>query len=391
MSKTNIGIGVIGCGTISEIYLTNMTKNFSNIKVVACADLFLEKAKEAKDKYEIPKACTVEELLADPEVDIVVNLTIPGAHYEVNMAALNAGKHIYCEKPLALSLKEAEEITDLADKKGLRVGCAPDTFLGGGIQTCRKLLDEGVIGKPVGFTANLVSPGPENFHPAAHFYYKKGAGPMMDMGPYYLTALVYLLGSIKEVGCFARAGREQREVNDDLVDVEVFTHYAGIMNMNNGAVGNINMSFDVWRSNLPGIEIYGTEGTLFVPDPNMFVGPVKAFLKKDIIGQIKAADSFMGKIIAMVGPDSVKHLKEVELEFPAEKNMRGFGVSDMAQAIIDSRAHRVNGNMAKHIVEAMTAFEICEKTDSLYKMTTSCDRPQQMPVGLKLWEADQVK
>jgi predicted dehydrogenase len=345
----------------------------------------VEKAKEAQIKYNLPKACSVEELLRDPDVDIVVNLTIPAAHYEVNMSALRAGKHVYCEKPLALSLSEAKEITDLAEAKSLRVGCAPDTFLGGGIQTCRKLLDEGIIGKPVGFTANLVSPGPENFHPAAHFYYKKGAGPMMDMGPYYLTALVYLLGSIKEVGCFARAGRAQREVNDDLVDVEVFTHYAGIMNMTNGAVGNINMSFDVWRSNLPGIEIYGTEGTLFVPDPNMFEGPVKVFLKKDIIPQIKAGKSFMEKIIAMVGPDSAKHLKVVPLEFPAEKNMRGFGVSDMAQAIMDSRPHRVNGDIAKHVVEAMTAFETCERTDALYQMTTSCDRPMPLPEGLELW------
>ena len=195
MSKQT-GIGIIGCGTISDVYLTNITQHYKNVKVIACADMFLEKAQQTKEKYGLPKACSVDELLADKEVEIAVNLTIPTAHYEINMKALHAGKHVYCEKPLALSLKEADEIVKTAAEKGLMAVSAPDTFLGAGAQTCRRLIDEGAIGTPVGFTANMVCPGHELWHPAPAFYYKKGGGPMMDMGPYYMTTLVSIVGPI---------------------------------------------------------------------------------------------------------------------------------------------------------------------------------------------------
>lgn len=383
-------VGVIGCGTISDTYLNNMTGNhhLPHIEVVACADLYPEKAKASQEKFGIKKACGVDELLSDPEVDIVVNLTIPASHYDINIRALRAGKHVYCEKPLAMNLDETNEIMGLAEEKGLRVGCAPDTILGDGIQACRRAIDEGMIGELVGFTANMCSPGPDYWHPAAGFYYKKGAGPMMDMGPYYLSALVFLMGPVKEVGCFARKGRATRMINGEHVDVEVFTHYAGTARFEAGVMGNINMSFDVWRTDLPLIEIYGTEGTLFVPDPNMFSGGAKVFLKKDIIGNVEAAQTFLDKIMAIRGPESQKAVKELPLEHYVEPgcNMRGLGVSDMARGIMDNRPHRANGDVARHVVEALNAFDQCAESETVYRMTTSCERPQPVPMNLSMWE-----
>lgn len=275
MVKGKAKIGIIGCGTISETYLKNLMVKFDNLQVVACADIVEEKAKQTSEKFNIPKFCNVEQLLADSEVDIVVNLTIPAVHHKVNMQALTAGKHVYCEKPLALSLEDANEAVAFAAEKGLILASAPDTFLGAGVQTCRKLIDDGAIGKPVGFTANMTSPGVDLWHPAPDFYYKKGGGPMWDMGPYYLTALISLLGPIKQISCLATVARQERKMFDGhMVEVEVPTHYAGIAEFCSGVVGNVNMSFDVWHSRLPLIEIFGTGGSIEVPDPNMFNGSV---------------------------------------------------------------------------------------------------------------------
>ncbi len=393
MNKRTIGIGIVGCGTISQTYLDNLTCHFDNLEVIACADMFIEKAIESQKKYGLQKACSVEELLADPAIEIVLNLTIPAAHYEINMKALQAGKHIYCEKPFATSLEDADEILKLADQKGLLVGSAPDTFLGAGIQTCRKLLDDGVIGRPIGFTANLVGHGHELWHPAPAFYYKKGAGPMLDMGPYYLTALVTLLGPISKIACFARTSEPQREIKDEMVDVEVKTNYTGIVDLSSGVIGNVNMSFDIWKSNLPGIEIYGTEGSIFVPDPNMFGGPVKVFRSAGLVQRVKTqCHTPFEKIMALHGPSTDEFLTTEELLYPAEdterSNMRGLGLSDMAQAIIDGRPNRANGELARHVVEALLAFDASENKGSIYQMTTCCERPKPFPTGLDLWQVD---
>lgn len=385
-----IGIGIIGCGTISDVYLTNFTQHYENVAVVACADLFLEKAQQTKEKYGIPKACTVEELLLDKEVEIVVNLTVPVAHYEINMKALNAGKHVYCEKPLALNLKEADEIVKTAAEKGLMAVSAPDTFLGAGAQTCRRLIDEGAIGKPAGFTANMVCPGHELWHPAPAFYYKKGGGPMFDMGPYYLTTLVSLLGPIKNISCFAIQGRPVRIVNGQPQQSEVPTHYSAIMEFANGAAGTVTMSFEVWDSALPLLEIFGTEGSLSVPDPNMFCGDITLCSGKkmqEMVGQV--TQPHPAKIIAMVTRKG-ECIQKIEPLFPADPdahcNMRGMGVSDMAQALIDGRSSRLSADMSRHVAEALAAFEIASETGKVYHMTTSCERPEPMVSDAKLWE-----
>lgn len=389
--KKTIGIGIVGCGTISDVYLTNITQHYKNLKVVACADMFLEKAEQTKEKYHLPKACTVEELLADEEVKIVVNLTIPMAHYEINKKALLAGKHVYCEKPLALDLKQANEIAELAAQKELMAVSAPDTFLGAGAQTCRKLIDDGVIGTPISFTANMTCPGHELWHPAPAFYYKQGGGPMLDMGPYYITTLVSLLGPIKKISCFAVKGRPVRTVNGQPQQTEVPTHYSGIMEFVNGAVGTVTMSFDVWDSSLPLLEIFGTDGSISVPDPNMFCGEITAFHGKKLTNIVEqVSDPHPAKLMTMV--TRKQECKEVVVPlFPADPdprcNMRGLGVSDMAQALIDGRCSRLNVQMSRHVVEALTAFEIASETGNVYEMTTTCERPQPMCEDAQLWEA----
>lgn len=390
MGRT-IGIGIVGCGTISDVYLENITKHYQNLRIVACADLFMEKAQQTKEKYHLPKACTVDELLADVEVEIVVNLTIPLAHYEINMKALNAGKHVYCEKPLALSLDEADEIVRTAAAKGLMAVSAPDTYLGAGAQTCRKLIDEGVIGTPIGFTANMVCAGHELWHPAPAFYYRRGAGPMLDMGPYYITTLVFLLGPIRKISCFAVKGRPVRNILGEPQESEVPTHYTGIMEFANGAVGTVTMSFDVWDSGLPMLEVFGTEGALSVPDPNMFCGDISLFRGKNLTEMLdQVTEPHPAKIMTMIARKEECREKVAPL-FPAapepDCNMRGLGVSDMAQALIDGRESRLNAELCRHVVEALTAFEISSDTGRTYEMKTTCGRPQPMAQDAELWEA----
>lgn len=390
MDAKKIAIGIIGCGTISETYLKNLTEHFNNLEVVACADLFPKKAEQIKEQFNLPEACTVDELLADPQIKIVANLTIPAAHYEVNMQILQAGKNVYCEKPLALSLAEANKLTEYAAQKNLIIGSAPDTFLGAGLQTCRKLIDDGEIGIPLGFTANLVSPGHELWHPAPKFYYKAGGGPMLDMGPYYLTALVTLLGPIKQLSCFAKTSLKKRPIQGEIVEVEVPTHYAGIIQMENGIIGNVNMSFDVWDSDLPLLEIYGTKGVLRVPDPNMFGGTVSIFSGEKMTEVVSAVEGPHFNRIMKMHTCKDECLKEIDLLFPKEdtdrSNMRGLGIADMAQALIDNRPSRIAPDVSKHVVEALTAFDLAAQNNEMYKMKTTCLRPVPMPLGLKLWE-----
>lgn len=390
MGNKKLGIGIIGCGTISDIYLTNLTKNFDNVEVLACADMFLEKAEKAKETYGVKKACTVDELIQDDNIALVVNLTIPAAHFEINKRALEAGKHVYCEKPFTLSLKDAEEMAKLAKEKGLLIGSAPDTFLGAGLQTCRKLLDDGVIGTAVGFTANLVSPGHELWHPAPLFYYQTGGGPMLDMGPYYLTALTALLGPIKQLSCFAKTSQKKRPVQGKMIDVEVLTHYTGLIEFACGVIGNVNMSFDVWDSDLPLIEIYGTKGVMRVPDPNMFGGPVTVFDGEKMAEVVSRVEGDSINRLMKLHNCSEECLKEVDLLYPAEdiprSNMRGFGVAEMAQAILDQRPCRLSGEFSAHVIEALTGFEIAAKEQRVYQMKTTCKTPEPLAQGMKLWE-----
>src|SRR6266498_2532672 len=249
MTQTT-NVGIVGCGNISGIYL-EAGKKWDILNIVACADIDLARAQAQAAKYGIPKAIGVAELLADPSIAIVINLTVPQAHAEVALAALAAGKSVYNEKPLALDREQAKQVLDLAREKGLRVGCAPDTFLGGGLQTCRKLIDDGVIGEPIGASAFMMSHGPESWHPNPGFYYQPGAGPMFDMGPYYLTAIISLLGPVRRVSGSARVSMLERTItseplNGTKVLVNTPTHVTGVLEFASGAVGTVITSFDVW-------------------------------------------------------------------------------------------------------------------------------------------------
>jgi predicted dehydrogenase len=272
-------VGIVGCGNISGIYF-QAGKTFEILDVVACADLDVARAQAKAQEHGIIHAYTVDELLADPEIEIVINLTTPGGHFDICRRALEAGKHVHTEKPLSLTREEGKTLLDLAASKDLRVGSAPDTFLGAGLQTCRQVLDEGRIGEPLGATAFMLSHGPEAWHPDPEFFYKAGGGPMFDMGPYYLTALTALLGPMTRLTSSARVSFPERTVGSGAkqgqkIAVDIPTHVTGVIDFATGAVGNILTSFDVWSHGLPCIEVYGTEGTLSVPDPNSFGGPVK--------------------------------------------------------------------------------------------------------------------
>src|SRR6478672_5344063 len=272
-----VGIGFIGCGNISEAYVKAAAK-FPILDIRGVADLKPEAAQARASQFGL-EVFSVDELLRDPAVEIIVNLTIPAAHVEVGLMAIAAGKHVHSEKPLGLTTAHARTLLEAADKRGLRVGCAPDTFLGGAHQTCRKLVDEGAIGKPVAGTATFMCPGHERWHPNPAFYYAAGGGPMLDMGPYYITALVNLIGPVARVsGSTSRVRSERLITSEPLkgtrIDVEVATHVAGTMEFASGAVVSIATSFDVPKHTCKPIELHGTLASLQVPDPNRFGGPV---------------------------------------------------------------------------------------------------------------------
>ncbi|MFC4302207.1 Gfo/Idh/MocA family protein [Cohnella boryungensis] len=357
-----IKVGIIGTGNISGAYFNN-GKRFDSMEVVACADLDVARAKQKAEEHGV-RGCSVQELLADPEIQMVINLTIPAAHASVCLEALEAGKHVYVEKPLAVTREEGLRVLELARSKGLLVGSAPDTFLGGGIQTAVKLLDDGWIGTPIGASAFMVCGGHESWHPAPEFYYHKGGGPMFDMGPYYLTALIALLGPIKRVTGSARISFPERTITSQpkfgqKIQVETPTHVAGIMDFASGPVGTILTSFDVkGGSMLPRIEVYGSEGTLLVPDPNGFGGPVS------------------------IWRSGSKEWTEIPLSHGKVENVRGAGAADMARAILSGRKHRASGELAYHVLEAMHGFHDASVEGAHYVMKSTCDRPAPLPLGL---------
>jgi predicted dehydrogenase len=361
MTEPPVKVGVIGCGHISGTYFSVM-KTFSILDVAACADLDLARAHARAAEFGVPRACRVEELLADPEIQIVVNLTIPRAHGEVALAALEAGKCVYNEKPLAVSRAEGHRLVEMARQRGLLVGCAPDTFLGAGLQTCRKIIDDGQIGEPVAATAFMMSHGHETWHPDPAFYYQPGGGPMFDMGPYYLTALVSLIGPVRRVTGLTRITFPERTITSqphygETITVKTATHVAGLMDFANGAIGTIITTFDVWAASLPPMEIYGTQGSLSVPDPNFFGGPVRM----QRLGELGA-------------------WREVPLTHAYLGN-RGIGVADMAYALRARRPPRASGEMAYHVLDVMQAFEESSREGRHIELTSTCQRPAPLPLG----------
>ena len=356
-------IGFVGVGAISGIYLENITKRFKDIEIIGVCDLIRERAENAVKKYNIPKLYNdMYELFADPEVDVVLNITRPYEHYEVTKAALLAGKPVYSEKPLGATWEEGVELVKLAEEKGLWIAGAPDTYMGAGIQTCRKLIDEGAIGEVVGATAFMTCHGHESWHPDPEFYYKHGGGPMLDMGPYYVTALVNLMGGVKRVGGMVSTPFAQRTCTcqqhyGEIIDVDVPTSYYGVMEFDNGAVASIITSFDIWGAHLPIIEIYGSKGTLRVPDPNCFGGPV---------------------VLHVPG----KGDEEIPLAFDYPENSRALGLAEMASALKAGRRPRASYKQTLHVLEVLTGFERAAAQGGYLELTTTYEREAPMAQGL---------
>jgi predicted dehydrogenase len=287
------------------------------------------------------------------------------------MKAVKGGKHVYNEKPLCVTREEAADLLRAAGEKNVRVGGAPDTFLGAGIQTCRKLIDEGWIGRPVAASAFMLCHGHEHWHPAPEFYYKQGGGPLFDMGPYYLTALVNLLGPVARVSGSAQKGQARRVIGSEplkgtVITVDVPTHIAGVLDFASGAVGVIVTSFDVWSSSMPFIEIYGTEGAMQVPDPNYFRGEVRVRRFRE--------DNWSTVPLMLREPDNPKDKDDWHLL----NNWRGIGVTDMAEAIAGGRPHRASGELASHVLEIMHGIHDASASGKYYELQSNCSRPEPL-------------
>ncbi|WP_428386678.1 Gfo/Idh/MocA family protein [Mucisphaera sp.] len=357
-------VGLIGAGNISGAYL-NHAETFSSMRIVACSDLNTSLAQERAKEHGIA-AMSVDQLLGSDEIDIVLNLTPPQGHAPVNLQALEAGKHVYCEKPFALNLEDAQQVVSLAASKGLRVGCAPDTFLGAGQQGCRTLVDDGAIGQPIAGTAMMLSSGPESWHPNPGFYFLQGGGPVMDMGPYYVTALVNMLGPVAEVRAMAHRSGERTCTSEALMGkklpVEVDTHVAGTLRFEQGAVVTIVMSFDVISAQHPPIEVFGTEGSLRVPDPNMFGGEIH---------------------LAKRGGDGPELLP---LKHVYSENYRSIGVADMADAILKGREHRASGSLAMHVLEVLLGLHRAAEQEGPVMIASRVSRPEPLSADLVVGE-----
>jgi predicted dehydrogenase len=354
--------GIIGCGNISGIYLENCTKHFKVLEIEAVADLIPERARAKAEEYGVPRALSVEEMLGDPQIEMVINLTVPAMHGDLCLKALEAGKHVYIEKPLSIKRETGAKVLEAARLKGLRVGGAPDTFLGGGLQTCRKLIDEGWIGRPVAAAAFMTGHGPEGWHPDPEFFYKEGGGPLLDMGPYYLTTLVALMGPVRRISGSAAVSFPERQITSKekygtMIKVDVPTHVSAALDFESGVVATLVTSFDVWDSKLPRIEIYGSLGTMSLPDPNYFNGPVL----------IKRHDAQVWS--------------EMPLAFGYTDNMRGIGAADMAAAIIGGRPHRANGDMTFHVLDIMQGIIESSEQGRHYAAVSTCSRPEALDAG----------
>lgn len=359
-----VKVGIIGCGNISGKYFRTV-ESFDILECVACADLICERCNDSAEQYGIGRACTVDELLAMPEISIVINLTNPQAHKEISLKIIAAGKHVFTEKPLAVTRQEGAEILAAAEAAGVRVASAPSTAMGGGLQTCRKLIDDGAVGTPVAASAFMMGHGHEHWHPNPEYYYKVGAGPMFDMGPYYLTALTTLLGPVARQSGAASILIPERTItseplNGQKITVETPDHVTGTLEFASGAVGTIITTFATFRSKLPRIEIYGTKGTLVVPDPNTLDGPVYL---------------------------SLGHRGEFE-EMPLTHGIRngqdqwGIGVADLAHAITTGRPHRRTGKQAYHVLDLMQGFLECARDGKYHVLESTFERPAPLPVGL---------
>jgi predicted dehydrogenase len=359
---STLNVGIVGVGNISQQYLEEFPK-LPNLSLTAVADLDLDRAAAVAREQGV-ESMSVDALLADPRIHAVLNLTIPSAHTEIALRALDAGKHVYGEKPLALATADAAPVLARAAQVGLRVGSAPDTVLGTGIQTARALLDEGRIGSPVAAAVAWSAPGHELWHPSPAFYYQPGGGPLFDMGPYYLTSLVTFFGPVVRVsGAVGRSSRERTVATGPLagtpIPVDVDTHVTAILEHANGVISTVTVSFEVWETRVPLFEVYGTGGTISVPDPNRF---------SDTVAIATASD---------------RTWRDVPVSAGYADAGRGVGLADLARAIETGRPHRASGELAFHVLEIMESIIRSGTTHEVVTLTSTVERPDAVGFGAR--------
>jgi predicted dehydrogenase len=365
MAKT-YGVGIMGAGNISAAYL-RLVPLFKGLEVRGVADILPEAAKKRSQEFGVP-AMTPDELLKNSEIDVVVNLTIPATHYQVTMDALSAGKHSYSEKPFVLTLEEGKSVRKAAEERNLQVGSAPDTFMGGAHQQVRNIIDAGQLGKIMSGTTHVMSRGMEHWHPNPEFFFQVGAGPVLDVGPYYVTDLIQLLGPVRRVTAFTGMARAERVVTAEgpykgtTIKVGTPTTIHGIMEFHSGAIVTIGASWDVASHGHHNIELYGTEGTVYVPDPNFFGGEIAIADQNGTKETVKAWDHPFNVINNLPGQQG-------------RANYRTAGLADMMQAIEQGRPARCGLDVALHAVDVMTSLLKAGENGEVVTLTTTCERP----------------
>ncbi|MDA7426710.1 Gfo/Idh/MocA family protein [Thalassococcus lentus] len=376
--KTNpFRVGLIGTGKISDVYLKNCA-DFEGLDIMCCGSLNMEESKAKAAQFGIPNVATPDAIIADPNIDGILNLTIPAAHAGVSIAALESGKHVYSEKPFVTDLADGQKVLDLAAARNLAVGNAPDTFLGGRWQTLRKYIDAGAIGEVTGVSAFVPTHGVERHHPNPDFYYAKGGGPLLDLGPYYLAAMVFCLGPIARVAGLSRKTFPERMIengprNGQMMPVEVDTHCLSLIEFESGVIGQMMVSFDVWESETPRVEIYGTDGTLCIPDPdpgdgaNIFQGPVWL--------RTRATSRWTMRPRPAAPADWAIAENTHGLNFDA----RGVGLAEMVQAIRDGRSPRASGALGQHLCEVMQGMLDSPGLGQFVNIQSTCERPPLLP------------
>ncbi|MBB5662789.1 putative dehydrogenase [Rhizobium leguminosarum] len=365
-----LGVGIIGCGNISTTYFS-LAPLFKGLKVLACADINVQAADARAKEYGV-KAQTIDALLANDEIDVVVNLTIPDAHFRVSKSILEAGKHVYSEKPLVLSLEEGEELRRIAREKNLAVGCAPDTFLGGAHQLARKFIDDGGIGRVTSGACYVMSPGMEMWHPNPDFFFLPGGGPILDLGPYYIANLINLIGPVKRVGAMTSMASPTRTItseprNGEIIPVKTPTTIQALLEFVSGATVTLSASWDVWSHRHANMELYGTDGSLYVPDPNFFGGTVEASGRDKDIKPLDAWEHPFGKI-------------NQENPNGSRANYRTAGLADMAMSLIEGRDARCSLDRTLHGVDVMTSILKSGEEGRFIDLTTTCTQPAALGI-----------
>lgn len=350
-----VGIGIIGAGVISEIYMKNLGSLFPNTYLVGVADVLPERAEKRAAEFNTT-AYTNDELINHPDVELVVSLTPPLEHAKIGLAALNAGKSYYTEKPFATDRADGQQMIDLAKEKGLYVGSAPDTFMGGGLQMSRALIDQGLIGTPIAVDAAIRNHGMEAWHPEPDFFFAPGAGPLMDVGVYYVTAMATILGPYKHVSAMARATFPERTIGNgaregEQIPVTTPTHIVATIEFESGVLGSLTASFDLWETDFATLTIYGTEGTLRLPDPNTFGGPIQ-YLQG-------GTDKWV----------------EIPVTVPNIDNNRGLGANDLATSLREGGKSRVDGSLGFHVLDFMASVLESAESGERKTLESTFERP----------------